>query len=154
MIQQKKKIGVNEKCPCGSGLKYQKCCGKINITGKMRPVPSPSEKIQMCIDTFGYLYEIENEDDKYKFIDVTHILNNMTYKSMQLENYNKKIIMVAEQTEKNKNVFDERLQSGDNSSNIIVMYRGSYRLFAYEDLPDVLPNICEMINQMNERDIN
>ena len=23
-----KKIGRNEKCPCGSGLKYKKCCGK------------------------------------------------------------------------------------------------------------------------------
>ncbi|EER15727.1 hypothetical protein Pmar_PMAR028971 [Perkinsus marinus ATCC 50983] len=23
----KKKIGVNEKCPCGSGLKYKKCHG-------------------------------------------------------------------------------------------------------------------------------
>jgi len=25
---KKKKIGRNEKCPCGSGLKYKKCCGK------------------------------------------------------------------------------------------------------------------------------
>ena len=23
-----KKIGRNEKCPCGSGRKYKKCCGK------------------------------------------------------------------------------------------------------------------------------
>jgi SWIM/SEC-C metal-binding protein len=23
-----KKIGRNEPCPCGSGLKYKKCCGK------------------------------------------------------------------------------------------------------------------------------
>jgi len=22
------KIGRNDKCPCGSGLKYKKCCGK------------------------------------------------------------------------------------------------------------------------------
>jgi preprotein translocase subunit SecA len=25
---KKKKIGPNEPCPCGSGLKYKKCCGK------------------------------------------------------------------------------------------------------------------------------
>ncbi|GAH81933.1 unnamed protein product, partial [marine sediment metagenome] len=24
----KKKIGRNSPCPCGSGLKYKKCCGK------------------------------------------------------------------------------------------------------------------------------
>ncbi|MCM3587444.1 SEC-C metal-binding domain-containing protein [Mesobacillus maritimus] len=27
-IQSKKKIGRNEPCPCGSGKKYKKCCGK------------------------------------------------------------------------------------------------------------------------------
>jgi uncharacterized protein YecA (UPF0149 family) len=26
--QKKRKIGRNEKCPCGSGQKYKKCCGK------------------------------------------------------------------------------------------------------------------------------
>ncbi len=27
-LQKKKKIGPNDPCPCGSGLKYKKCCGK------------------------------------------------------------------------------------------------------------------------------
>ncbi|WP_246050174.1 SEC-C metal-binding domain-containing protein [Aquibacillus sediminis] len=26
--RRSKKIGRNEKCPCGSGKKYKKCCGK------------------------------------------------------------------------------------------------------------------------------
>ena len=26
--QKKKKIGRNEPCPCGSGKKYKRCCGK------------------------------------------------------------------------------------------------------------------------------
>jgi uncharacterized protein YecA (UPF0149 family) len=25
----KKKIGRNEPCPCGSGKKYKKCCGRL-----------------------------------------------------------------------------------------------------------------------------
>jgi uncharacterized protein len=25
------KVGRNDPCPCGSGLKYKKCCGKINV---------------------------------------------------------------------------------------------------------------------------
>ncbi|RKD32344.1 preprotein translocase subunit SecA [Thermohalobacter berrensis] len=29
-IRRKKKIGRNEPCPCGSGKKYKKCCGKNN----------------------------------------------------------------------------------------------------------------------------
>ena len=28
-ISDKKKIGRNEKCPCGSGKKYKHCCGMI-----------------------------------------------------------------------------------------------------------------------------
>ena len=30
-IKKPKKIGRNEPCPCGSGKKYKKCCGKISI---------------------------------------------------------------------------------------------------------------------------
>ena len=25
---KEEKVGPNEPCPCGSGLKYKKCCGK------------------------------------------------------------------------------------------------------------------------------
>ncbi|MCG8605076.1 SEC-C domain-containing protein [bacterium] len=27
-IKAEKKIGRNERCPCGSGIKYKNCCGK------------------------------------------------------------------------------------------------------------------------------
>ena len=27
-IRREKKIGRNDPCPCGSGKKYKKCCGK------------------------------------------------------------------------------------------------------------------------------
>lgn len=30
MRRKAPKIGRNEKCPCGSGKKYKKCCGGIN----------------------------------------------------------------------------------------------------------------------------
>jgi preprotein translocase subunit SecA len=28
VVRKEKKIGRNEACPCGSGKKYKKCCGK------------------------------------------------------------------------------------------------------------------------------
>lgn len=31
MITETKKIGRNEKCPCGSGKKYKKCCMGKNL---------------------------------------------------------------------------------------------------------------------------
>ena len=27
--EKNKEIGRNDLCPCGSGLKYKKCCGKV-----------------------------------------------------------------------------------------------------------------------------
>ncbi|MFQ6071649.1 MAG: HEAT repeat domain-containing protein [Methanosarcinales archaeon] len=32
-IESKKKIGRNDPCPCGSGIKYKKCCGKKVVKG-------------------------------------------------------------------------------------------------------------------------
>ena len=32
-MESKKKIGRNDPCPCGSGLKYKKCCGKKVVKG-------------------------------------------------------------------------------------------------------------------------
>ena len=29
ILSDKKKVGRNEKCPCGSGKKYKHCCGSI-----------------------------------------------------------------------------------------------------------------------------
>ena len=31
-----KKVGQNDSCPCGSGLKYKKCCR--NDIGEMKPI--------------------------------------------------------------------------------------------------------------------
>ena len=28
LVRKEPKIGRNDKCPCGSGKKYKKCCGK------------------------------------------------------------------------------------------------------------------------------
>ncbi len=30
-VKDRVKIGMNEKCPCGSGLKYKKCCLKTRL---------------------------------------------------------------------------------------------------------------------------
>lgn len=36
--RKKKKIGRNDPCPCGSGVKYKKCCLRKNIQGIQQPV--------------------------------------------------------------------------------------------------------------------
>lgn len=50
-----KKIGRNEKCPCGSGLKYKKCCG--NITDKRTNHED------------SYKWGIENQDEGFVMLN-------------------------------------------------------------------------------------
>ena len=54
----RKKIGVNDPCPCGSGIKYKRCClNKIpskNVTPiQLKPIPfseAPPELIKLLED--------------------------------------------------------------------------------------------------------
>jgi tetratricopeptide (TPR) repeat protein len=48
-----KKVGRNERCPCGSGRKFKKCCGARNVRrdpgrgpAPRRPRPSPAEEAE------------------------------------------------------------------------------------------------------------
>ena len=39
--------GRNDKCPCGSGIKYKKCCGKDIYYQHERNIITPKEKIKL-----------------------------------------------------------------------------------------------------------
>jgi len=43
----KKKIGRNDPCPCGSGVKYKKCHGRVHV----KPFAPPLEKIKAMMET-------------------------------------------------------------------------------------------------------
>jgi len=61
------KIGRNEKCPCGSGKKYKRCCG-LRQTGVSQPRPADSSPVtltrhineiqQAAVDKRQHLIEI------------------------------------------------------------------------------------------------
>jgi len=44
------KIGRNEKCPCGSGKKYKRCCG-LRPTGEIQPRPDNSAPVTLTRHT-------------------------------------------------------------------------------------------------------
>ena len=128
------------KCPCGkNGKTYQQCClAKVEEEQKKYKVgqENSSENVQLCLD---YLKE---EYDDHEVIDITNNLSNTTYKSYQIANYESNIIMVAERTDKNKAVFESR---GGLDNDIIIMYRGSYRVFQSDDLYQVTESLEHMI---------
>lgn len=138
-----KRLGRNDKCKCGSGKKYKICClekdekkQQEDIEKYTKGQEESSENVEMCME---YLKEDYGD---HNVIDITNNLNNNTYRPYQLTNYQRKIIMIAERTDKNAEVFDPR---GGPDNDIIVMYRGSYRTFRIDQLEQVSGSIDKMI---------
>lgn len=141
--EKKKKIGVNEKCPCNSGLKYKKCCIGLAEMKYSTGQNNSSDIIKTCSGALKIMCE------DHQVIDITNDLTELNYRTYQTKNYYSKIIMLAEKTESNVGVFESRVR--DDISNIIVMYKGSYRTFCYDDLEDIIESVCSMITESDNR---
>ena len=79
-----------------------------------------------------------------RIIDITDDLTNAMYREYQTKNYYTNIVMIAEKTATNEEVFINRRNNSE--SDIIVMYNGSYRTFPYTTLEVVLESLAIMIS--------
>ena len=161
------KIKVNDKCTCGSNLKYKKCCmlkhyineNNINTQNNENNDKNTNTKSNTDEDAIWRLSEIptssilessieliQKEFNDRVIINITNSLNKSNYETYQIKNYYTNIMMIAEKSLNNSDVFEKR--SNSELSNIIVMYRGSYRTFSYNNLMNYTNNILESINQM------
>ena len=134
------KVKPNEPCPCKSGLKYKKCCENkaTNIITKYEiGQPESSAIISACISVLASRY------DKSKFINVTDDLTEQTYKEYQLTNFSNNIVMIAERTDANAEVFATRIDN--ESSNIILFHKGYYRTFSHKNIERVLESLNNLI---------
>ena len=132
------KLGRNDKCDCDSGKKYKKCCEqKIKETKYTTGQNNSSPKIHDVILT------LQNKFINYRVIDITDDLSYDNYKEYQLTNYNTNIVMVAEKQLNNNIVFIEREENA--LTDILIMYRGSYRSFQYTNLHIILDSLHTMI---------
>jgi len=134
------KIKPNEQCPCNSGLKYKKCCVNKDTNIKTKYEIGQANSSEMMNICLGYLR------DKYKhsvFIDVTDDISEDNYKEYQLKNFNNNIVMLAEKTDNNKNVFATRIDKEE--SNIIIFHKGHFRTFYNKNVERVLESIKNLI---------
>jgi len=134
------KVKPNEPCPCGSGTKYKKCCENksTNIISKYETGQLESSPIiAACITV------LSNRYDKAKFINVTDDLTELTYKEYQLTNFSNNIVMIAERTEANAEVFSTRVDN--ESSNIILFHKGYYRTFSHKNIERVLESLNNLM---------
>jgi hypothetical protein len=81
----------------------------------------------------------------YNIIDITDDLSDEnSYRDYQLYNMNENTIMIAEKTFKSEVVFFSRVDANPNT-NIIIMYKGSYRTFPYDKFLLMLNSIIIFI---------
>ena len=123
------KLGPNEKCHCKSDKKYKKCCFLIDEKNKQNEIlkysngqETSSNKMKFCINHYKELF------NKHKIIDITNDVNPDNYKTYLTKNYYNKIIMLAEKTDSNQELFEEK--SDTNLNDIIIMYKGGYRVIS------------------------
>jgi hypothetical protein len=135
-----KKVGRNDNCNCGSGKKYKKCC--INAD-----VEYENTQRQRIIygDEYGSpeLKELANclkeHYPDHEVIDVSKVADAATYKPLQLQHYTKKVIMLLEKNETNKEIFQERCP---DHITVMVLYRGAFECITGE----VIDPVCDMID--------
>lgn len=78
--EDKSKIGRNDKCPCGSGKKYKKCCGAENKSVDMnRPIATQEDLVK-------HINEIEKVWNIYKTLYVDTVSKNNGMVSVQMIN--------------------------------------------------------------------
>ena len=132
------KKGRNDICHCGSGKKFKKCC--INVGQETKYTLGQLESSQRIIDMVEIL---QRRFPNFRFINITNDLDDTNYREYQVKNYNTNIVMIAEKTLKNSLVFIEREES--TLTDIIIMHRGSYRSFIYENFDRVIESLATMI---------
>ena len=137
------KVGRNDKCACNSGKKYKNCCLTKDAEQKVKDAEmfangqkESNEDTKICME---YL---EEEYSDHKVIDITNLLNTENYRKFQIGNFNSKVIMVAQKTDSNKAVFATR---AEEDSDMMIMYRGSFRTFNLGELDQVTQSIDKMI---------
>ena len=54
------KVGRNDSCPCGSGKKYKKCCGKSNVISMELLLDNELKDLQ--VDIMDFAMNLYNEE--------------------------------------------------------------------------------------------
>jgi uncharacterized protein YecA (UPF0149 family) len=141
------KVKRNEKCKCGSQNKYKNCCliKDREINEKKREEKKQETLNYVSSNKINTIKEIlEANFINNKVIDITNILTIHNYKELQIKNFNKNIIMIAEETNNNKEVFEKRRV--DINDDILLLYNGNYRLFKSSMILSYIESLKSLIN--------
>ena len=126
------KTKPNEKCPCGSDIKYKKCCSKGDMDTRYNGEednfdpkvghPISSDRVQRLSDYFMDRYSM-------KSIDVSDAICTLNENRIHRANAGRDVCVIAERRESNESLF---IKKGDGNSDIIVIFRNNFQCFNYD----------------------
>lgn len=141
----------NEPCFCNSGKKFKSCCSaRVDLLRKYESEEGgviyikghaiSSTILQRVFDWFNLEYPGLN------VIDVSDVLTPFNYPIIQRLHYSGgygDTVIVAERTPLSQFVFEKR---SPKYTNIIIMFKGAYKLFTDLDFVHVCDDIKKMID--------
>lgn len=147
-----KKSGRNDPCPCKSGKKYKKCCNGKDVQIRDRRRERIIYGDEFVSDTLkGLADTFKSKFPKHEVIDVSRVVDQDTYKPLQLQHYKKRVIMLVERLPENEEVFATRAPI--DSIKYMVMYKGAYQCFETDPYgrPDPIQH-DQVIDMIKTRD--
>jgi uncharacterized protein YecA (UPF0149 family) len=132
------KVNRNDKCLCNSGKKYKVCC--LEKDRKLIQDQKEEKANYVSSNKISEVKEVlENNFKNFKILDVTNTLDHRNYKEHQIKNFNKNIIMIMEETNNNKLVFEKRRV--EPNDDILLLYNGNYRLLKSSMIYNYIDNL-------------
>lgn len=128
------RIKPNEKCPCGSGIKYKKCCERQAMqlkqqardlfAGQMEGLSAEftDERLQRVHDMLLDRYKVQS-------LDASVVLADWPLQKVNDHFKGQSIALIAGRNGENDAAFRSKTKEEED---IFVIYRGKYQLFKYE----------------------
>lgn len=135
------KIGRNDLCPCNSQKKYKKCCFLKPQFYYDIGNENSNEHITSLKDILSMKFP------KHKIIDISNTINNDNYIEYLRKNYHEKIIMLVHKNESNNELFTDKIR--DSSDDIMILYKGGYRIINSNMMINYIMSIEEFIKEKN-----
>jgi hypothetical protein len=137
------KLGRNDKCYCGSEKKYKKCCLSNDINIKQNEINKFENGHETNTENMKIVREFMSlKYDDHKVIDISDYITPQNYKIFQNKHFKEKTIMIVGKTWTNGSLFQVK---GMENTDVIIMYRGSYRAFNFNNLLQVEESIDNMM---------
>lgn len=137
------KLGRNDKCYCNSGKKYKNCCLNTDANNKQKEIEKLENGHEPSTENMKIVYDFMSlKYEDHKVMDVSNYINQQNYNIFQNKHFREKTIMIVGKNWTNGALFQIK---GIENADTMIMYRGSYRVFNFNNLLQVEQSIDNMM---------